>query len=239
MTDRRPSNFTDIARAALEQRGVSPILEDYAGPADPARARAVRWEAEKLFYRVSEIRHRAADLNDRIQPDLAVALHFNAEAWGSPATPTLVAANHLHILVNGCYSPGELAFDDVRFEMLWKMLTRCSDEALAASERVATAMAAATGLPPYIYPGANACPVAGSRYVWTRNLLANRLFQCPVVYMEPYVMNSREVFERVQMGDYEGEKMAAGKLRKSIFREYADAVAEGLAEHYRLARPQL
>ena len=54
-----------------------------------------------------------------------------------------------------------------------------------------------------------------------------------MVYIEPYVMNSPEVFARVQAGDYDGTRPFGGVERKSIFREYADAVAEGLANYYR------
>jgi hypothetical protein len=59
--------------------------------------------------------------------------------------------------------------------------------------------------------------------------LANRLYQCPVVYIEPYVMNSREVWDRVQAGDYDSRKLIDGKVRESIYREYATAVANGVA----------
>jgi hypothetical protein len=70
-------------------------------------------------------------------------------------------------------------------------------------------------------------------YVWARNLLANRLYRCPVVFLEPYVMNNREVWERVQAGDYDGERVVAGSLRASIFREYSEGVAEGFAQYFR------
>ena len=49
-------------------------------------------------------------------------------------------------------------------------------------------------------------------------------------------MNSKDVFTRVQAGDYEGTKEINGTQRKSIFREYADSVAEGLREYYSKAR---
>ncbi|NIP92014.1 MAG: hypothetical protein GWO24_00445, partial [Akkermansiaceae bacterium] len=39
-------------------------------------------------------------------------------------------------------------------------------------------------------------------------------------------------FERVQAGDYEGEREVAGKLRKSLYREYAGAVVDGLVNYY-------
>ena len=49
-------------------------------------------------------------------------------------------------------------------------------------------------------------------------------------------MNSREGYERIQAGDYEGTHNLNGVDRKSIFREYADSVAEGLAQYYRETR---
>jgi hypothetical protein len=116
--------------------------------------------------------------------------------------------------------------------MLMKLLTRCYPVELAASESVARALADAAGLPPYEYTTGNARRTGSSPYVWSRNLLANRLYRCPVVYVEPYVMNSQKVFDRVQLGDYEGEREVGGIMRKSIYREYADAVAEGLRAYF-------
>jgi hypothetical protein len=49
-------------------------------------------------------------------------------------------------------------------------------------------------------------------------------------------MNSRDAFARIQAGDYEGTRDIGDVARKSIFREYADSVADGLAEYYRNAR---
>ena len=49
-------------------------------------------------------------------------------------------------------------------------------------------------------------------------------------------MNDRTVYERIQAGDYEGTRPVAGKERKSIFREYADGVAEGLRAYYASSR---
>ena len=234
-TPLRPSDLVEQARFLLSERGVRSPPRLYDGPLDPNRPNAVLWNAENLFTR-ADIRARAARVNDTLRPDLVVCLHFNAEKWGDPAAPELVPRNHLHLLVNGCYEPEEIARDDVRFEMLLRLLERTGPEELAAAEPVAAALATATGLPPYQYTGANAVHVGGSPFVWARNLLANRLDGCPVVYCEPYVMNSPEVFARVQAGDYEGTRDFGGVQRKSLVREYADAVAEGLAEYYR-ARP--
>jgi hypothetical protein len=54
--------------------------------------------------------------------------------------------------------------------------------------------------------------------------------------MEPYVMNYTIDYARNQAGDYDGLRDIAGKPRPSIFREYADALAAGLANHYAAAR---
>jgi hypothetical protein len=49
-------------------------------------------------------------------------------------------------------------------------------------------------------------------------------------------MNSKDVFARIQAGDYEGTRNINGVARKSIFREYADSVADGLVDYYSKAR---
>jgi hypothetical protein len=49
-------------------------------------------------------------------------------------------------------------------------------------------------------------------------------------------MNSKDVSARIQAGDYEGVRNVSGVERKSIFREYADSVAEGLVDYYSKAR---
>ncbi len=231
-TPLRPSDLVDYARQELAERGVRNPPKIYDGPSDPKRGDSLLWNAEVLFTR-ADIRARARRVNDILRPDLVLCLHFNAEAWGDPAAPKLVPKNHFHLLVNGCYEPDEIGRDDVRFEMLLRLLERTAPEELAAAEPVAAALAAATGLPPFQYTGPNALHVGGNPAVWARNLLANRLYGCPVVYAEPYVMNSPKVFARVQAGDYEGTRDFGGVQRASIVREYADAVADGLAAYYR------
>lgn len=236
VTPRRPQTLRAIAREQLKAGGAKNPRENYNGPDDPHRAGTVQLESELLFYRTAEIHERARVVNDKLRPDLTVCLHLNAEAWGDPKHPEFVPRNHLHVLINGCYSASELRNDDVRFEMVRKLLSRCFPEERDACAAVAKSLAEATGLPPYRYTTSNAVAVAGSEYVWARNLLANRLYHTPVVFVEPYVMNSELVWERVQLGDYEGEILIGGALRKNIFREYADAVAAGLAEYYREKR---
>ena len=120
--------------------------------------------------------------------------------------------------------------------MIRRLLSRAYDEELPLADTVAAAMARG-GLARYQYPTTNSTTNVGtSGYVYARNLLATRLYRCPVVYCEPYVMNSKDVFARIQAGDYEGTRNINGVERKSIFREYADSVAEGLVEYYSRAR---
>ncbi len=237
VTLKRPDDFRDLARKILIKNGVPKPRQEMAGPEDPMKEQTVRWQSEILFYRYSEIRRRAFLVNTRLHPDLVLCLHFNAEGWGDPKNPTLIDRNHLHLLVNGSYLQPELELDDERFEMVRRLLSRTYDEELPLADTIAGVMARETQLPPYQYPTTlTTTKVGTSGYVYARNLLATRLYRVPVVYLEPYVMNSNDAFARIEAGDYEGTRNVNGIERKSIFREYADSVAAGLAEYYSKAR---
>jgi N-acetylmuramoyl-L-alanine amidase len=237
ITAKRPDDFRELARKILIRNGVPQPRADVLSPTDPEKEHTIHWQSEILFYRYSEIRRRAALVNFKLRPDLVLCLHFNAEGWGDPTSPTLTDTNHFHLLVNGSYLAEELEFDDERFEMIRRLLSRAYEEELPLADTIALAMSRETGLPPYAYPTTNSTTKVGtSGYVYARNLLATRLYRCPVVYCEPYVMNSNEVFARIQAGDYEGTLNINGVERKSIFREYADSVTDGLIEYYSKAR---
>jgi len=190
--------------------------------------------AERLFYRTAEIRARAEIVNQVIKPDLVLCLHFNAEGWGDPNTPTLIDRTHLHLLLNGAYTDEEVGLVDQRFAMLQKLLQRTHQEEALIGATVADTFAEISGLPPYVYPqeSKSVRPIAGHPYLWARNLLANRLYDCPVIFMEPYVMNSTIDYARIQAGDYEGLREISGKMQQSIFQEYANALTEALKKHY-------
>ena len=237
VTANRPDDFRELARKILIKNGVPHPRPDVLDPNDPEKEQTIRWQSEILFYRYSEIRRRAVLVNTKLHPDLVLCLHFNAEGWGDPNNPALIDANHFHLLVDGSYLQDELEFDDERFEMIRRLLSRAYDEELPLADTIAAAMARETKLPPYEYPTTNSTTRVGSSgYVYARNLLATRLYRCPVVYCEPYVMNSRDAFARIQAGDYEGVRNVNGIERKSIFREYADSVVDGLVEYYSKAR---
>ena len=204
---------------------------------DPKLPEATRRLAEQMFYRTAEIRARA-EVIDASNPDFVLCLHFNAEPWGDPAKPALVEMSHFHLILNGAYTPEELANADQRFEMMRRLVSRTHEEEMALGESVVTAFVAATRIPPFLYEpnSSRALNVRGNPYLWARNLLANRVYTAPVIFLEPYLMNGREDYQRIQAGDYEGVREVAGKPRPSIFREYADAVTEGLIRHYRKHR---
>ena len=224
------------ARKELQLLAVPSPRENYDGIHDPLKSDTVQWHAERLFYRIAEIHERARRVREKIRPDLTVCIHFNADDWRDPENPVFVEKEDLHVMVSGCLSAGELRFDDQRFEMLLRLLTRSHAEELAAAVPMAKALADATGLPPFTYFGGNAVRAGANEYVWARNLLANRIFECPVVYLEPYRMNSEVTYTRIQAGDYEGEREVAGTMRRSIFREYADGIVAGLRAYYATAR---
>ena len=87
-------------------------------------------------------------------------------------------------------------------------------------------------MPAFVYKGPNAVKVGKVPGVWGRNLLANRIYSCPVVFLEPYVANSIEAYQHIQMGNYQGEKLVLGKRKKSIVEEYAESVFLGLKNIY-------
>ncbi|MDG2122790.1 MAG: N-acetylmuramoyl-L-alanine amidase [Verrucomicrobiales bacterium] len=227
VTQARPINFVQPAREFLSRIGIDP-------DAPPASySYSVEKQSQRLFYRTREIRDRATLVNGVIRPDITICLHFNAEAWGDPQMPTLTEKNHFHMLINGCYSRGELRLDDQRFDLLTHLLQRNHREERALAESLALSFSKHTGLPPFVYQTPNARSVGQNRFLYARNLLANRAYKSPVVFFEPYVMNSREVYARIQAGLYDGDREVAGTRRPSIFHEYADSVADGLADYYR------
>ncbi|MEP7016372.1 MAG: hypothetical protein ABI925_13095 [Verrucomicrobiota bacterium] len=237
VTIKRPSDFKALAKKILIKNGVPTPRTESSNPSDPMKEQTVRWQSEMLFYRYSEIRRRAVVVNTKLHPDLVLCLHFNAEGWGDPNNPVLIDNNHFHVLVNGSYLKDELELDDERFEMIRRLLSRAYDQELPLADSVATAMAKESQLPAFQYPTTlTTTKVGSSGYVYGRNLLATRIYRCPVVYCEPYVMNSKDGFARIQAGDYEGTRNINGVERKSIFREYADGVAAGLADYYSKTR---
>ncbi|MDF1825777.1 MAG: N-acetylmuramoyl-L-alanine amidase [Verrucomicrobiales bacterium] len=194
--------------------------------------------ANGRFYRREEIVERARVVNEDLKPDLVLCLHYNASsgsgAWSSPDKPVFVEENHFHLLLNGAYTVGEVLDEGDRFQMMERILQRIHEEEAAVGAVVADVFAERTGLEPYSYDpeSKRARNVDGHSYLWARNLLANRSYTCPVIFFEPWVMNNTDAYAWIQEGDYEGERIVNGRSRPSIMREYAEAVAAGLAAYF-------
>ena len=227
VTDKRPEDFHAQAEQEIQAStrfDVFPPLEREAAFAD-----AVRKRAELIFYRSSEIAARARRLNETIKPDLTICLHFNAVEWDD--CHDLVEDNRLVVFVHGNYLASEVKDDEQKLQLISKLLERSHPTELAAAESIAVALANATKLSPVDYgPNSGSIRIGDNFYVFARNLAANRLVNGPVVFLEPYYQNNRLVYQRIQLGDYEGTRDVNGTPMKSIFREYADAVAQGLAK---------
>lgn len=193
---------------------------------------AQRKQIERQFYRNEEIIARAEKINRDIKPDVTLCVHFNATGYGDEKT--LYEENGLTFFVHGNYQAGELVNDEQKYYLLSKLLEQSHDHELGLTRAISEAFVAATGLPPSykVGPGGVMLPMGDDHYIYARNLAANRRFHGPVIFLEPYFMNNRTVYARIQAGDYEGEKEIEGVLYPSIFKEYADAVVAGVLAYY-------
>lgn len=194
--------------------------------------------AEKLFYRTGEIRARASKLAS-LDADLVLCLHFNAESWQDPNHPTFVTHNHYHVLTFGALTSREFLYDDQRYEMLLKLLNGSAFVEEEIGSAIAHSLEKHTHLPPYIYQNAShrVRKVSTHPALWARNLLANRLYSQPTLFLEPYVMNHKDTYLRVQAGDYDGLKPINQQApRPSIYREYAAAVTQALLRYATMHR---
>ena len=234
VTKFRPEDFQDQAEAVEQQRFMEEqnvVLQNPHRETDWFRERVLA-RAEMLFYLVSEIQSRAKIVNEQIKPDLTLALHFNVSPWPEETQQILPEENHLHLIVHGTYTPAELALDDVRLHLLQKLLSRNHEKEIPISASVAKGLAKTTSLPAFRYGGRNASNQGGNPYLWARNLLANRLYEGPVIFCEAYCANSKEAYTRIQMGDYEGLRDFSGVKKQSLFKEYAEGITQGLVDYY-------
>lgn len=225
VTESRPEDFLEMAREWWIGRGIP----------EPS-AEQIRKRAEWWFYRGAEIQARAELINHTLQPDMVLAIHFNGTDWPGGEVGRLAARNHFHVLIHGSYLPGELNPPEARKSMLHKLLTGTSREERGLGAAMVAAFVEQTDLPPFTYGGPNAVQVDGNPYLWARNLAANRTFHAPVVFLEPYVMNSIPDYPRLVAGDYDGWREIDGRQQRSIFREYHDAVIAALVNYYYLDR---
>jgi hypothetical protein len=98
-------------------------MEWLHGLSEDEKSKRIKKRKELYFYRVSEIIARSEIIRKK-KPDLILCIHLNAAPWPDPEKKSLVSRNDYHVLVNGCYMGGELAYDNQRYEMIWRLLNR-------------------------------------------------------------------------------------------------------------------
>jgi N-acetylmuramoyl-L-alanine amidase len=228
VTPLRPADLQVEAMQAMAGLDARTLLR--LPSANLLRTHALR--ANMLFYRGAEISARAARVR-QYQPDVTLCIHYNAAPWGRFSRPRLFNANKLVVFVHGAYTRSELADEAQRYHLFRKLLEGSAPEEEAISAAVADSMAQGWGFRPENYSSWDVAAKAGPNpYVWARNLLANRLFDGPTVFIEGPYMNDRVMFKRMIAGDYEGEKEIGGKPVRSLHREFADYIARGVITHY-------
>jgi N-acetylmuramoyl-L-alanine amidase len=241
-TDERPDTLHREAIAALSpSNAASPASEEVFGlPVSHQRSNrgTLRYtenrideEAALLFYRSAEIRARG-DLVNRAHPDLTICVHYNADDWGNPDHPALIGSSQLIIFVNGSYERSELAYEDTRYDMLRKLLDRDAVQEEKGCELVGRQMLNAFPYPPEKFAAYFAHQITDVPSVYTRDLLASRLYHGPVVYCEGPYMNARDAYYRIIAGDYLGQRTINGQSVPSIYRVYALAVERGVLAYF-------
>jgi hypothetical protein len=227
----------DAVRAAedlLKNRpGAFPHVFQYKeSPLPPGDPATLRIAAGLLVTKNVETRARAERVRRKFSPDVTIVLQFDATPGSSQGR--LATANRNIFFVEGAYTRGELAEPEQRFRLLTKVLEGVAPIETEVAADIAERFQARTGYPPVFYGDSPTTRLVlpGNAYVVARNLAFNREHDGPVVVTEPYLMNEAETLARLVAGDYSGERMVGGAPRRSIFREYADCVAEGMVEAY-------
>jgi hypothetical protein len=188
--------------------------------------------SEFLFYRCSEIIERGNRFRNNFVPDITVTLYIDATPRSSRGRVTNVNSNIF--FVGGSYTRTEMQDPEMQQRCVYKI---CEGGAAIESEvadAISLVFAQRTGLGPVKYGDSSTTRevLPNNPYVVARNLAANREYDGPVVCTEQYFMNNRVVYQRLLAGDYDGTRNFDGKPYTSIFREYADCVAQGLVKAY-------
>jgi hypothetical protein len=192
----------------------------------------LRIAAGLLVTKNVETRARVERVRRNFSPDLTIVLQFDATPGSSEGR--LATANRNIFFVEGAYTKDELAVQEQRFRLLTKLLAGVAPTEAEVAAAISERFKANTGYPPVLYGDSPTTRLVlpGNAYVVARNLAFNREHDGPVVVTEPYLMNEAETLARLVAGDYSGEQMVGGALHRSIFREYADCVAQGILAAY-------
>jgi hypothetical protein len=234
VTPYRPSDFMPEAREILLERS-SNATRLRAFPPDKLNflfGYRLNELADFLFFRCSEIIERGNRIRDHFVPDITVTLYIDATPGSGRGR--LTDANANIFFVHGAYTRAEMADPEMQERCVYKMLEGGSGIEAEVASDIANVFAEKTHLGPVRYGDSSTTRqiFPNNAYVVARNLAANREYDGPVVCTEPYFMNNRVAYQRLLAGDYDGVRSFNGKLYGSIFREYADCVAQGLVRAY-------
>lgn len=235
------------ANVALTREGSEPLggsgptkfrqraYENLRKAARPVGESALQRESTRILLQQHEIETRARLINEVIRPDVAICLHFNAEPWGTRSRPHFSSNNHFHVIIGGHYRPSEASSGTQRLDLIRRIIEGTHLEEQPLATVIARELSRATGLPPFSYGKASevASAVPGTPYVWRRNLLATRMFHCPVVFLEPFVMNNADFVAAVRSADSEWRTASSNP---DIYEQYAYGVYAGILRHYGKAK---
>jgi hypothetical protein len=199
-------------------------------------SRRLRIAEDLLLTKTIETRARADLVRRSFKPDVTIVLQHNATPGSTSGH--LSPINRNIFFVNGAYTPSELREPEQRFRLLTKLLENTTPIESGVAAAIALRFRQATAFPAVLSGNSENTRLVlpNNPYVVARNLAFNREHDGPVVVTEPYFMNQAETLTRLMAGDYTGERVVAGKLRVSIYREYAECVAAGLRDCYQNSR---
>ena len=234
VTPYRPDDFVEEARELLVAHSTK-RANLHALPPDKLNllfGQRLTELTEFLFYRCSEIVERGNRIRNNFVPDITVTLYIDATPGSGRGRVTDGNANIF--FVGGSYTRSEMADPDMRRRCVYKMVEGGADIESEVAADIAGVFTQRTGLGAVKYGDSSTtrAVIPGNSYVVARNLAANREYDGPVVCTEPYFMNNKVVYQRLLSGDYDGTRNFNGKPYTSIFREYADCVAQGLVKAY-------
>ncbi len=227
-----------VVRAIIDQKPdwITPPLRHRAESLTKDPTRQLQIAGELLLTKTAETRARVDYVRRSFTPDLTIVLQHNATADSGEGKIT--AQNRNIFFVSGAYTAAELAETPARFRLLTKVFENVSPIEIPVAAAIAAHFQSSTGYAPVRYGNSATTRIVlpHNDYVVARNLAFNREHDGPVVVTEPYFMNQPETLARLLAGDFAGERLLAGKMRVSIYREYADSVAAGLIEAYQGAQ---
>jgi N-acetylmuramoyl-L-alanine amidase len=228
-TSKRPSDFIEESRRAVYAE--KNVQDDADAKSKGLYESLINRRAELEFYRNAEISQRAENLRRDFLPDLTICNHFNATEKSGMGE--MVKDNRHALFINGSYGPDEINNSKTRWYLFAKLLEQSLDVEMAVSETIAAKFNKLAPLPPVnLGNGIYQCRVNENPYLFARNLAATRQYPGPSVILEPFYMNNPWTAERLAAGDYDGIRKIAGGKYRSIFRDYADAVAGAIIETY-------